>query len=242
MPTTNTKLELNWENLLTEAVTKPGKILAACNLFHNYSLGNAMLALIQCEVRGIHPGPINTFPGRKALRRHVLKGQKAISLVMPIAGKKRYEENQQAADSDDSRKSECFTRFVFRPNWFVLSQTEGDDVAAPHAGQLAHRPLDVAGVIVPAADDDDVLDAPADEEATADEVAEVPRVQPGLPGRIVGQRTVGLRRELGLLEVAARHARPAGDDLAHLPLAEPLPGVVDDGELVAGECATAAAS
>ena len=29
MTTTNTKLELNWENLLTEAVTKPGKILAA---------------------------------------------------------------------------------------------------------------------------------------------------------------------------------------------------------------------
>jgi hypothetical protein len=24
MTTTNTKLELNWENLLTEAVTKPG--------------------------------------------------------------------------------------------------------------------------------------------------------------------------------------------------------------------------
>jgi N-terminal domain of anti-restriction factor ArdC len=133
MPTTNTKLELNWENLLTETVTKPGKILAAYSLLHNYSLGNAMLALIQCEVRGIHPGPINTFPGWKALGRHVLKGQKAISLVMPIAGKKRHEENQQAADSDNSRKSECFTRFVFRPNWFVLSQTEGDDVAAATA-------------------------------------------------------------------------------------------------------------
>jgi hypothetical protein len=38
MTTTNTKLELNWENLLTEAVNKPGKILAAYSLFHNYSL------------------------------------------------------------------------------------------------------------------------------------------------------------------------------------------------------------
>jgi antirestriction protein ArdC len=117
-------------------VTKPGKILAAYSLFHNYSLGNAMLALIQCQVRGIHPGPINTFPGWKALGRHVLKGQKAISLVMPITGKKRDEDNQQAADaadSHDSRKSECFTRFVFRPNWFVLSQTEGNDVAAATA-------------------------------------------------------------------------------------------------------------
>ena len=118
MTTTNTKLELNWENLLTEAVTKPGKILAAYSLFHNYSLANAMLALIQCEMRGIQPGPINTFPGWKALGRHVIKGQKAISLVMPITYKKRDEENQQAADTadrHDSRKSECFTRFVFRP-------------------------------------------------------------------------------------------------------------------------------
>ena len=65
MPTINTKLELNWENLLTEAVTKPGKILAAYSLFHNYSLGNAMLALIQCEMHGIQPGPSTRFPAGK---------------------------------------------------------------------------------------------------------------------------------------------------------------------------------
>jgi hypothetical protein len=150
MTTTNTKLELNWENLLTEAVTKPGKILAAYSLFHNFSLANAMLALIQCEMQGIQPGPINTFPGWKALGRHVIKGQKAISLVMPITCKKRDEETQQAADTadwHDSRKSECFTRFVFRPNWFVLSQTEGTDVAAATAPNWnAERALSVLGV------------------------------------------------------------------------------------------------
>ena len=150
MTTTNTKLELNWENLLTEAVTKPGKILAAYSLFHNYSLANAMLALIQCEMRSIQPGPINTFPGWKALGRHVIKGQKAISLVMPITYKKRDEENQQAADAadrHDSRKSECFTRFVFRPNWFVLSQTEGSDVAAATAPNWnADRALSALGI------------------------------------------------------------------------------------------------
>ena len=130
MTTTNTKLELNWESLLVEVVTKPGKILAAYSLFHNYSLSNAMLALMQCEMRGIQPGPINTFPGWKALGRHVMKGQKAISLVMPVTCKKRDEENQETDDNRDTRKSECFTRFVFRPNWFVLAQTEGSDVAA----------------------------------------------------------------------------------------------------------------
>ena len=150
MTTSNAKLELNWANLLTEAVTKPGKILAAYSLFHNYSLGNAMLALIQCEMRGIQPGPINTFPGWKVLGRHVIKGQKAISLVMPITCKKHDEKNQQAADAPDShdgRKSECFTRFVFRPNWFVLSQTKGADIAAATAPNWnAERALSALGI------------------------------------------------------------------------------------------------
>ena|SRR5208282_528729 len=49
---------------------------------------------------------------------------------------KTYSPNQQAAhaaDSHESRKSECFTRFVSRPNWFVVSKTEGNDVAAATA-------------------------------------------------------------------------------------------------------------
>jgi len=147
MTTTNTKLQLNWENLLTEAVTKPGKILAAYSLFHNYSLANAVLALIQCEMHGIQPGPINTFPGWKALGRHVIKGQKAISLVMPITRKKRDEENQQAADRHASRFEGCFTRFVFRPNWFVLSQTEGNNVTVATAPDWnAERALSALGI------------------------------------------------------------------------------------------------
>src|SRR5260370_15184239 len=96
MTTTNTKLELNWGNLLTEAVNKPGKILAAYSLFHNYSLANAMLALIQCEMHGIEPGPINTFPGWKAPGRHVIKAQKAISLVVPLPFNKDREDNQHS--------------------------------------------------------------------------------------------------------------------------------------------------
>ena len=87
------------------------------------------------------------LPGWKALGRHVLKGQKAISLVMPLTCKKRDEENQQAADSHDSRKSERLTRFVFRPNWFVLSQTEGNDVAAATAPNWnVERALSALGI------------------------------------------------------------------------------------------------
>ena len=49
-----------WTDLLTEAVTKPGAILKAYRAFHGYSIGNQMLALLQCQMRGIEPGPIST--------------------------------------------------------------------------------------------------------------------------------------------------------------------------------------
>jgi len=62
-----------WTELLTEAVTKPGMILKAYTAFHNYSTGNQLLALLQCERRQIEPGPLSTYPGWKAKigRAHV---------------------------------------------------------------------------------------------------------------------------------------------------------------------------
>jgi hypothetical protein len=37
-----------WGELLQEAVEKPGRLLEAYTAFHNYSFGNALLALEQC--------------------------------------------------------------------------------------------------------------------------------------------------------------------------------------------------
>ena len=56
-----------WSALLVEAVNKPGLIMEAYSAFHNYSIGNQFLALVQCQLRGLEPGPINTFPGWQAL-------------------------------------------------------------------------------------------------------------------------------------------------------------------------------
>ena len=70
--------------LLQSAVHEPGTLSQAYRQFHNYSLGNQLLALSQCHDRGIPPGPLNTFPGWKALGRHVRKGEKALTLCMPI--------------------------------------------------------------------------------------------------------------------------------------------------------------
>ncbi len=40
-----------WSSLLIEAVNKPGMIMEAYSAFHNYSIGNQILALMQCQLR-----------------------------------------------------------------------------------------------------------------------------------------------------------------------------------------------
>jgi hypothetical protein len=120
-------------DLLQKAVSEPGIISKAYTAFHGYSIGNQILALVQCAQRGIAPGPIATFMGWKDKGRYVRKGEKAIVLCMPVTCKRKGDES---SDDDDpiptpaAGKPITFTRFVYRPNWFVLSQTEGQAVEA----------------------------------------------------------------------------------------------------------------
>ncbi len=48
--------ETTWADLLAQAVTEPSLILAAYSRFWNYSLGNQLLAILQCRQRGLEPG------------------------------------------------------------------------------------------------------------------------------------------------------------------------------------------
>jgi hypothetical protein len=111
-------------NLLHAAVTEPGIISTAYRQFHTYSIGNQLLAWAQCQERGIEPGPINTFPGWRALGRWVCKGERAISLCMPMTVKRK-------RDTDPTDDAETVTWFVCRPRWFVLAQTEGEPLPEP---------------------------------------------------------------------------------------------------------------
>lgn len=108
-------------DLLQTAVDEPGIISGAYQAFHNYSIGNQLLAWSQCIQRSIQPGPLATFPRWKALGRFVRKGEKAITLCMPITIKK-------ANQDDDENEPHCFVRFVFKPHWFVLAQTDGQQL------------------------------------------------------------------------------------------------------------------
>ena len=112
-----------WSALLVEAVNKPGLIMKAYSNFHSYSLGNQLLALVQCQMRGLQPGPINTFPKWRELGRHVKRGERALMLCMPITRKRRNETTDEQADGEST-----FTSFVYKSRWFVLTQTEGEDL------------------------------------------------------------------------------------------------------------------
>ena len=62
-PMSDSSNQLSFSQALETAVRTPGAIMEAYSAFHNYSIGNQILALIQCRARGIQSGPIKTFKG-----------------------------------------------------------------------------------------------------------------------------------------------------------------------------------
>lgn len=132
MSTEKTQPPAAWAALLVDAVMKPGVISDAYSRFWNYSVGNQLLALFQCHARGIEAGPIHTFAGWKDLGRSVRKGERALTLCMPVTcrAQRREGADGDATGGDGAERPpgvHTFTRFVYRPHWFVLSQTEGAD-------------------------------------------------------------------------------------------------------------------
>jgi len=113
--------QAKWQELLLEAVNTPGKVMAAYTAFHNYSMGNALLALSQCLQRKLAPGPLNTYKGWLELGRYVKKGEHALTLCTPVTAKKK-----RINPKTKSQEEHALTYFVYRPSWFVLSQTAGD--------------------------------------------------------------------------------------------------------------------
>jgi hypothetical protein len=124
--------------------------MQAYSAFTSYSIGNQLLAMFQCMLRGIQPGPIKTFPGWKECGRNVKRGEKALMLCMPITVKRR-DNSRNTSSSAEPDPEECFTTgFMYRSRWFVISQTEGPDIELPtipnwNAQQALHN-LDITQV------------------------------------------------------------------------------------------------
>jgi hypothetical protein len=106
----------DYEAIVTEALTQPGKLSERYSSFWNYSLGNQWYAMIQLG----RAEPISTFPGWKSLGRHVKKGERAIELLMPVFKKTKDEVTGE-------KKNGALSFFMSRKNWFGLHQTDGED-------------------------------------------------------------------------------------------------------------------
>jgi len=132
---------LRWAELLHEALTRPGLIHEAYSRFHGYSFGNRIAALSQCFERKIPPGPIATFQKWRGLGRIVKRGEKALFLCMPVQVKRWGDE--EAEDPEEK----TVTVFLWKPNWFVLSQTEGKEfIPEPIPGWSKNQALASLGI------------------------------------------------------------------------------------------------
>jgi antirestriction protein ArdC len=114
-----------WSSMLSDAVNKPGVIGACYSAFHNYSMGNQLLAWTQLQARDMSLSPIATYKKWSELGRQVKKGEKAIALVMPVTISKK--------DNAGEKTGEVFSMFTLKNNWFTLDQTEGADFVSESA-------------------------------------------------------------------------------------------------------------
>lgn len=115
--------------ILYVALTQPGVMNQAYRAFHNYSIGNQLLAALQLLDKGLPLSPIASFNAWREKGRFVKKGEKAISLFMPISVKRRTEKDAPA-DNGEAGEGGTFNMFMLRPNWLSLNQTQGDEFIA----------------------------------------------------------------------------------------------------------------
>jgi antirestriction protein ArdC len=197
MPTENNVPQ--WAEMLNKAVTEPGMISEAYSRFHNYSMGNQLLAMFQCAAREIPAGPLGTFMHWKENGRFVRKGEKAIMLCMPITGKRTATTKDESGNEQETEIG--YTRFVFRNNWFVLSQTDGAD----------YTPEPVPGW----------------DEAAALASLNISRVEfTALDGNAQGYAH---HRQVAVSPVAAMPAKTLFHELAHVILGHTSEGSLNDG-------------
>lgn len=117
MKNLRSKKDIKYLEILNNCLEKPGIISGCYSLFHNYSFYNIALA---CE-QMYKAEPINSFSGWNKLGRKVKKGAKAIELCMPIIIK---ETKNNEEDNKNEEETKTIIGFMFKKNWFKLSDTE----------------------------------------------------------------------------------------------------------------------
>ncbi len=193
--------DIQWTQLLHEAVTLPGAILDAYSAFHAYSLGNQMPAIYQCRLRGIAIGPVDTYRGWQAKGRQVRKGEKALLLCMPYKARRTEERNGEEVKVDFLRG------FDWKANWFTLAQTDPIEGQEPTFTEVPPATWDKAAALA------------------ALDISEVPFEHPN--GNAQG---FARGREIAVSPLAKLPHKTLFHELAHVMLGHTLKGELSDSE------------
>ncbi len=125
----------SWRALLEDAIRTPGLLHQAYRQFPGYSMRNQLLAMAQCDERKVLPGPLGTFVFWQRLGRNVNKGERALTLCVPITIKRTNNPALADADRTDAdaadERPEVLRGFSYRRGWFTVHQTSGPDIVLP---------------------------------------------------------------------------------------------------------------
>jgi hypothetical protein len=122
MAAEQTKIE--WNKLLDEALTAPGNLGNVYNRFHDYSITNMMLFLMQ----GIRE-PVASYSRWKSLGRYVVKGAKAKEVIVPVLVNEPAPEDETLEEKRE-RVAKLIGFKVVRAV-FGLSDTDGEYLPPP---------------------------------------------------------------------------------------------------------------
>lgn len=112
----------NYSKYLKDIVNKKGKLAKCFSVFHDYSIGNQILAISQLDERNEDLAPIAPYKKWLSLGRQVKKGSKALELLIPISYKKKDANGKVLLDSKGNVL--MGTAFSLKNRWFTLDQTE----------------------------------------------------------------------------------------------------------------------
>jgi antirestriction protein ArdC len=127
--TKKVEVKPEWATILKAAFSDGGgEMMKAYKAFHNYSIGNQMLAMFQLQDRKLDIAPLGTFKFWESKGRKVRKGQKGLHLCKPNSFK------VSKTDKVTGDESEFMvTKFSYPAMWFAMSQTDGDAYEMPAA-------------------------------------------------------------------------------------------------------------
>lgn len=120
---TSAEKTINYNELLKEVLTKEGSISECYSNFHNFSLLNSLLAMIQMKHMGLPITPIACGSKWRELGR-TIKDHRKIELCMPVFFTVKDANGKEVLDDNGQPKKRMYYKYA--QNWYCLAQTEGE--------------------------------------------------------------------------------------------------------------------